>query len=52
VLAEHEQRFGHWGGQRWQLEQRIRELAETETPQPEPTHGPEDPDDGEGGAAA
>ena len=30
VLAEHEQRFGPYGGQRWQLEARIRELAETE----------------------
>ncbi|MGI8945404.1 MAG: hypothetical protein ACR2GL_04085 [Thermoleophilaceae bacterium] len=28
VLAEHEQRFGPYGGQRWQLEQRIRDLAE------------------------
>ncbi len=30
VLIEHEQRFGTYGGQRWQLEQRIRELAEAE----------------------
>jgi len=52
VLEEHEQRFGPYAGQRWQLEQRIRELAEAETPQPEPTQGPEGPDDGEGGAAA
>ena len=52
VLAEHEQRFGPYAGQRWQLEQRIRELAEAETPQPEPTQGHEGPDDGEGGAAA
>ena len=28
VLTEHEQRFGPYGGQRWQLEARIRELAE------------------------
>ena len=28
VLAEHEERFGPYGGQRWQLEARIRELAE------------------------
>ncbi len=37
VLAEHEQRFGHWGGQRWQLEQRIRELAQVEPTTEEPT---------------
>ena len=52
MLAEHEQRFGPYAGQRWQLEQRIRELAEAETPEPEPAQGPEGPDDGEGGAAA
>jgi len=52
VLEEHERRFGPYGGQRWQLEQRIRELAEAETTEPEPTQGPEGPDDGEEGAAA
>jgi hypothetical protein len=30
VLAEHDERFGPYGGRRWQLEARIRELAETE----------------------
>ena len=28
VLGEHERRFGPYGGRRWQLEARIRELAE------------------------
>jgi hypothetical protein len=28
VLAEHEERFGPYGGRRWQLEARIRELSE------------------------
>ena len=30
VLAEHKQRFGPYSVQRWQLEQRIRDLAEAE----------------------
>jgi hypothetical protein len=37
VLAEHEQRFGPYAGQRWQLTQRIRELDEVEPPAEEPT---------------
>ena len=28
MLADYERCFGPYGGQRWQLEQRIRELAE------------------------
>jgi len=37
VLAEHEQRFGPYAGQRWQLEQRIRELDKVEPAGEEPT---------------
>jgi len=48
VLAEHEQRFGPYGGQRWQLEGRIRELDEAQTPQPEETGDPGASEQGEG----
>ena len=38
VLAEHEERFGPYGGRRWQLEARIRELSErAESAPAEPT---------------
>jgi len=37
VLGEHEQRFGPYRGQRWQLEQRFRELAQVEPTAEEPT---------------
>ncbi len=49
MLAEHDERFGAYGGQRWQLEQRIRQLAETEAPK---TEGADAAGSGEGGDAA
>jgi len=49
MLAEHDERFGAYGGQRWQLEQRIRQLAETEAPK---TEGADDAGSGEGGDTA
>ena len=48
MLVEHEQRFGPYGGQRWQLEGRIRELDEAQTPQPEETGDPGASEQGEG----
>jgi len=52
VLTEHEERFGSWGGQRWQLEQRIRELAEAEAPPPDETDDPAPGTHREGGEGA
>ena len=45
VLKEHEQRFGLYGGQRWQLERRIRELSEPDqSDAAEPSHDAEGDD--------
>ncbi len=47
-----EQRFGPYGGQRWQLVARIRELAEAETPAPEAADEPGRAEDEPGGERA
>ena len=52
LLAEHEQRFGRYGGGRWQLEQRIRELAEADAATPQPAKEPHAGQDARGGGRA
>ena len=51
MLAEHDERFGPYGGQRWRLQQHVRELAEAETPESDASEAA-DAGSAEGGGAA
>ncbi len=51
MLAEHDERFGPYGGQRWRLQQRVRELAEAEAAESDGSEGA-DAGSAEGGGAA